>query len=433
MTDRPQPEITKSLPLPGLATARTRVHAWSVEVVWGPDRGRKISNVDRLLRIGTDPACDLVLTDRTVSAQHAELERTSLGWMVRDLRSRNGVLLEGRRVLEAVVESGDQLVLGKTRLRVTRSAEPDELEILEGDRFGELFGASEPMRAAFAALRRAAREELSLLIEGETGTGKELAARAVHAHSARRDGPFAVVDCNVLQGVAAVAELQPGPLGIPPLLEAAAGGTLFLDEIGELPSELQPLLLRAAEAPSINARIIASSQRNLDEEVRQARFRRDLFFRIAGARVRLPPLRARREEIPALATHLLAARGRSLELAPQALALFDRYDWPGNVRELRNVLDRGAAIGDAAGAPWLDFLDFPANHDALGRAVVELSKLSYHQAKDRVVGRFERVYFAEVMKECGFDLKVAEHRTGLSMQSLYRLLKKNGLRLKDLQ
>jgi DNA-binding NtrC family response regulator len=272
-----------------------------------------------------------------------------------------------------------------------------------------------------------------------------LAARAVHQASGRRGGPFRVVDCNLITEKNAEAELF-GDKETPGAFEGAAGGTLFLDEIGELPLPLQPKLLRVLEtrevrrpgaekAMKLDVRVIASTNHNLDEDVGQERFRKDLYFRVAVARVRIPPLRTRRDDIPVLARHILRTLGASFELSPQMLSLLDGYDWPGNTRELRNVLERGALMQETGNTNWLDFLANPPKKGgepskSVGSLVVGMP---YHEAKDRVLADFERFYFAEVMKGAAFDMKIAEQKTGLSMHSLYRLLKKNGLRLKDLK
>ncbi len=427
MTQKVRPDVTQSLPALQRDISTVKVHEWSVEVVAGPDKGQTLKTLQSLVRIGTEGLNDLVLSDPTVSRRHVEIERTTRGFVVRDLGSRNGVFLDGHQVLQAIVLPGGKLLVGKTRLAVKQEARATELEVTSDDRFGELFGTSEAMRSAFALLRRVAREDLSLLIEGETGTGKELAARGVHHQSSRRHGPFQVVDCTRLEE----DDIQQA-------FEGARGGTLFLDEVGELSASLQPKLLRLLEAEEVDLRVIASTARNLDEEVRHERFRKDLYFRLAVARVRLPPLRARKEELPQLALHLVEHLGSKVELSPQTLSLFEGYDWPGNVRELRNVLERGALMQDVGSSQWLDFLATPEDGGApTRRAGVEVADvlvaLPYHQARDRVLGDFERVYFAEVMRKAGFDIKLAEDMTGLSMQSLYRLLKKNGLRLKDLK
>ncbi len=284
---------------------------------------------------------------------------------------------------------------------------------------------------------------MNLLVEGETGTGKELAARAVHATSMRRFGPFRVVDCSLLDPTSADKELF-GPEGAFALAE---GGTLFFDEIGEVPGPVQARLLRVIDTREmatgkggatkpINARIIASTARNLVEEIEQNHFRKDLFFRVAVGRVRLPPLRTRKADIPVLAQYLMKKLGANVELSSQNLSLLEGYDWPGNVRELRNVLERGALMQHTGNTSWLDFLVKPegTSKGAPKESLLQLvAGMLYHEAKDRVVADFERGYFAEIMKRSGFDMKDADARTGLSMQSLYRLLKKNGLRLKDLK
>ncbi|MBI3181237.1 MAG: sigma 54-interacting transcriptional regulator [Myxococcales bacterium] len=447
------PEVTESVSLPEAQPSRIEVREWAIEVVAGPDKGKKVKTLGALIRVGSDPTNDVVLSDATVSRRHLEIERTPRGLMLRDLGSRNGTIVEGRQLLQAFLDPGDKIALGKTKLLVKQQAKGTEIE-LGGESFGDLVGTSEAMRAVFAELRRVAREEMNLLIEGETGTGKELAARAVHQSSSRRHMPFKVVDCNVISEEAAERELfghLRGALATsegssPGVFEAAQGGTVFLDEVGELPPSLQPKLLRVLESREVHrigegktrqldVRIIASTHRNLDEEVRAGRFRADLFFRLAVARVHMPPLRTRRQDIPVLAQHVLRNLGTPFEMSAQTLALFEGYDWPGNVRELRNVLERGALMQETGNASWLDFLANPPKkgHEPTKSVGAIVSALAYHEAKDRVLSDFERIYFAEVMKASGFDMKVAEQKTGLSMQSLYRLLKKNGLRLKDLK
>ncbi|MBU8897624.1 sigma 54-interacting transcriptional regulator [Corallococcus sp. M34] len=450
-----RPEVTETVQTEqeGRAT-RIPIHEWTVEVVSGPDKGKKVVTRDALVRVGSDPASDLVLGDATVSRRHLEIERTTHGLMLRDTGSRNGTFLDGRQVVQAYLSSGDKVELGKTKLAVRLAPRPTEVEVAGAESFGQLVGSSEKMRWVFTELRRIAREDMNLLLEGETGTGKELAARAVHQHSVRRHGAFKVVDCNLISEEKAERELFGGlranegeDKAARGVFEAARGGTLFLDEVGELPLSVQGKLLRVLdtrEVPSldgqpvaVDVRVIASTHRNLEEDVRQGRFRADLYFRLAVARVRLPPLRTRRDDIPALAQALSRGLKSTVELTPQTLALFDGYDWPGNVRELRNVLERGALMQETGNSSWLDFLAQSAVRPEGAAPQTSVSALvsgmPYHEAKDRVLADFERLYFAEVMRSVGFDMKAAEQRTGLSMQSLYRLLKKNGLRLKDLK
>jgi two-component system, NtrC family, response regulator GlrR len=435
MSERPIPEMTQSIQAPLPKDSRVRLHEWSLEVASGPDKGKKVKTLDALVSVGADPTNDLVLVDPTVSRRHLEVERAAGGFVVRDLGSRNGSFLDGRQIIQAYLQPGDRVTVGKTRVVLKQEAAATEVEVSGADRFGELIGASEKMRAVFAVLRKAAAGDMNVLIEGETGTGKEVAARAIHAHSDRRHGPFKVIDCYLLREETAERELFGEGQGSAGAFEAAVGGMVFLDEVGDLPLALQPKLLRVLDARESDVRVIASTQRNLAEEVRQERFRKDLYFRLAVAQIRLPPLRTRREDIPLLAEHLLSRLGTAFEITPQTLNLFESYDWPGNVRELRNVLERGALMQETGTSNWLDFLATPSSKKgepsrSVGSMVVDLL---YHDAKDRVLAEFERFYFAEVMKRANFDMKIAEQKTGLSMQSLYRLLKKNGLRLKELK
>ena len=428
-------ETTESVPIPGDMALRVPMREWTVEVTGGPDQGKRVSALQGLVRVGSDSTNDLVLTDTTVSRRHLEIERTPRGLLMRDLGSRNGTFVLGRLVLLAYLEPSDRIELGKTRLTLRQKNVETEVELDGQQTFGELVGISQAMRIVFAELGRVSKDDITLLIEGETGTGKELAARAVHDHSGRRAGPFRVLDSALVSEANAERELF-GPEGA---LVSAQGGTLFLDEVAELPLSVQPRLHRVLETKElpggkpIDARIIASTTRNLAEEVQQGHFRQELYFRLAVVRTRMPPLRTRKIDIPVLARQLMKALTAPVDLSPQMVSLLEGYDWPGNVRELRNVLERGALLQATGNSDWLELLVPSGRRPDRDTLLDVASRLQYHQAKDRVLADFERHYFAEVMKAESFDMKAAEDRTGLSMQSLYRLLKKNGLRLKDLK
>jgi len=440
MPPREQPDTTQTVTVQDELSKRVHVREWALEVVSGPDKGKKASSIEGLIRVGSDPSSDLVLSDNTVSRKHLEVERTMRGLYLRDLGSRNGTWLDGRQIGSAMVEPGDKIGLGKTKLAVKEASKGKEVELAGGEDFGDLVGSSQAMRLVFAELRAAAKDDTNLLIEGETGTGKELAARAVHEHSMRRHGPFQVVDCAMITDANAEAELF-GPTGA---FASAQNGTIFFDELASLPLSVQPKLLRVIEAKeqatgsggkskALNVRVMASTAQNLSEEVEQGNFKKELFFRFA-VRVKIPPLRTRKSDLPLLAKHLAKNLAANIELTPQMLTLLEGYEWPGNVRELRNVLERGALMQQTGNSSWLELLVPAGGKSSNRRSVVELvGGLPYHEAKDRVLADFERQYFAQVMKTCAFDIKVAEGHTGLSMQSLYRLLKKNGLRLKDLK
>jgi DNA-binding NtrC family response regulator len=428
-------ETTESVTIPGDSLSRVPIREWTVEVITGPDKGKKASALQGMVRVGSDPTNDLVLADGTVSRRHIEIERTQRGLLLRDLGSRNGTLVGGRQILQAFVSPGDKIDIGKTRLTIKQRTKETEVELDGGETFGELAGVSEAMRIVFAELRRVSREDVTLLIEGETGTGKELAARAVHTHSVRRFSPLRIVDSALLSEATADRDLFQNEGAF----AQAHGGTILFDEVADLPLPVQPKLLRVMETRELpggrqaDVRIIASTSRNLAEEVQQGRFRQDLFFRLAVARVRLPPLRTRKIDIPLLSRQLVKGLSSPIDLSPQMLSLLEGYDWPGNVRELRNVLERGALMQATGNSSWLDLV-VPADRRPERKTLLEVvAGLAYHEAKDRIVNDFEKHYFAEVMKNAGFDMKIAEERTGLSMQSLYRLLKKNGLRLKDLK
>ena len=445
-SDKPEVTHTQTLALPRAKVSHVQIREWTLEVLAGPDKGKKFKTLDPLIRVGSDPSNDLVLSDSTVSRRHLEVERSDKRLVLRDVGSRNGTFLDGRQVMQTVIEPGDKIVLGKTRLAIKENTKTTRVEIVGVESFGQLVGSSERMRAVFAVLRRVAKEDVNLLIEGETGTGKEVAARAVHTYSHRAQGSFRVVDCHLMTAEAAELELF-GSGDEEGVFEANAGGTVFLDEVGELPLSVQPKLLRVLESREVkrggkgepievDVRIIASTSRNLEEDVAQDRFRSDLYFRLAVAKVRMPPLRTRREDIPVLAEQMMEGLGTPIELSSQTLGLFDSYEWPGNVRELRNVLERGALMQETGNAHWLEFFANPSTSKGQSgsKSITAITAgLPYHEAKDRVLADFERLYFAEVMKNASFDMEVAEKKTGLSMQSLYRLLKKNGLRLKDLK
>jgi DNA-binding NtrC family response regulator len=280
-------------------------------------------------------------------------------------------------VKEAVLSSGAEIRLGTTTLRFEMGGEAGRLGHLAHDpvreeelaeapsRFGEAIGNSPAVRRVFALLGRLAPTELTITLIGETGTGKDVLARAVHEASARGKGPFGVFDCgavarNLIESelfghvkgafTGAVGERQGA-------FERANGGTLFLDEIGELSLDLQPKLLRVLEQRQlrrvgggddrpVDVRIIAATNRDLETQVREGLFRQDLFFRLSMAVLHVPPLRDRDGDLAPLVEHFVADSGRALTVAPETLAVLARYEWPGNVRELRNVVTAAAAIAD---------------------------------------------------------------------------------------
>jgi DNA-binding NtrC family response regulator len=425
-----------------------QVRGFGLDVAGGPDAGKRISAQKRSLLIGTHPSADLVLTDPHVSRLHARIDAEETEFVLRDLGSTNGTRAAGVRVREVCLDDGTAIELGQTRLSFRLDAGGFEIRLAEAELFEGLVGRSVAMRELFAILERASPTEAAILLEGETGTGKELVARAVHARSARAKAPFVVLDCGAVPPGLIESELFGHERGAftgaiashRGVFERAHGGTLFLDELGELPLELQPKLLRALESGEIHkvggektthvdVRVVAATHRDLPRLIAEAKFRADLFYRLAVIRVRIPPLRERREDIPMLSAHF--ARGTLGDRALPSLALeavFERlrnYPWPGNVRELRNVVERALILADpklvAAGA-----LD----------AAKELSRSVDQTLRKRIPLRAarqerEREYLAELLRGTDGDLEEAAAIAEIHVKSLERLMRKHKLSAAD--
>jgi DNA-binding NtrC family response regulator len=414
------------------------------------DRGRAWPIGDVELRIGTDAGCDVVLADDRVSALHASVRVDAARFVVRDLSSTNGTWYEGSRVSMVAVAAGSTLRLGQTSWRIEPEAQPLDLPPSQARRFGDLVGESLAMREVFAVLERVAESDATLLVEGETGTGKELVARAVHDASERRRGPFVAVDCGALPEGLLESELFGHVKGAftgaaqarTGMLVRANGGTLFLDELGRITPTTQARLLRVLEERmvrplggdserAIDVRVIAASRDDLDAEVATGRFRPDLLYRLAVVRVALPPLRARREDIAPLVHELLRRRGFGAGTDDDAIAgpNLDRlvaHSWPGNIRELRNAIDRAIALAPGAQR----FADLVVRVDAspandIGLAV--RSDLPYAEAKAAVLHDLERRYLADVLARTGGNLSAASRESGIDRKHLRALARKHGL------
>ncbi len=302
-----------------MSETRTRILNWFVSggVARTHDGGEFTIDVDAVV-VGRDPGAAIVLSDPEVSALHCELRAVSEGILVKDLGSTNGTFLGAIRVREATVTTPIELTVGRSKVLLEPQAK-HRVDVGFADRFGPLVGASPKMRRVFGVLEKVAATPLSVLIMGETGTGKELAARAIHDASDRKGGPLVIVDCGSIPPTLAESILFGHEKGAftgaadrrKGALAEADGGTLFLDELGELPIELQPKLLRALSEKQvkrvgassfepIDVRVLAATRRDLGEEMNAGRFRSDLFFRIAQVRVELPPLRERMADLPLL-------------------------------------------------------------------------------------------------------------------------------------
>jgi transcriptional regulator with PAS, ATPase and Fis domain len=393
--------------------------------------GRRVfsSTSDRAV-VGTHESADLVLADRAVSRFHCQVQLVDGRPHLRDLGSRNGTLVDGVSVVEAHLAHGATVRIGHTTLRFEIGPEQVAIPLSPEERFGTLVGRSAQMRAVFALLARAAQSKATLLVEGETGTGKEATAESVHRLGERRDGPFVVVDCSALPPELLESELFGHEKGAftgaharrTGAFESAHGGTLFLDEIGELGPELQPKLLRVLERGEVkrvgadryhkvDVRVIAATHRNLRSDVNTRRFRSDLFYRLAVLVVTLPPLRERVEDLPLLVDDLLGQLGAADApeaqrlRTPTALGELAAHRWPGNVRELRNYVERSLALAGSDVEP-------------------SPQPRTYKQAKEQ----WERTYVEELLRAAGGNVTAAAKEAKLDRAAFYRLLWRHGMR-----
>jgi DNA-binding NtrC family response regulator len=409
--------------------------------VEGPQAGRSWLAAGRSrCSIGSDRTNRVVVEDRRVSRFHCEIAVEDGALRLRDLASTNGTTVDGVRVVHAFLRGGAVVRVGHTTLQLLLGREDRAAQLSGRHAFGELVGESGVMRLAFGALERAAASDSTVLLEGETGTGKDLAAEALHQLSTRQGGPFVVVDCGALPRELMESELFGHERGAftgavarrAGAFEAAHGGTIFLDEIGELPLELQPKLLRALERRairrvganayrSIDVRVIAATNRDLRELVHRGAFRADLYFRLAVVRVHLPPLRGRTHDLLPLARRLLDRMGAPAEeiarlLTPEVVQAWRRYPWPGNVRELRNHLERALVFGDPlAIAPPVDTAATPPSW-------------RYADARQSALREFEREYISGLIERHRGRVADAAVEAGVDRVYLYRLMRRHDLR-----
>jgi transcriptional regulator with PAS, ATPase and Fis domain len=443
--------------------------AWLVVEAEGQS-GRWIQIGDQPVVVGSGAGCAIHLDDPHVSFNHAELTRTPSGAVLRDLGSSNGTRVANIAIKEAVLSSGAEIVVGTTRLRFEMGDKSGDLARLVREpvgeeevrgvpsRFGAAVGASEVMRRLFALLGRIAPTDLTITLIGETGTGKDVLAHAVHAASPRRDAPFVVFDCAAVPPSLIESQLFGHEKGAftgavsarSGVFERAHGGTLFIDEIGELPLDLQPKLLRALEqrqvqrlgsdaAQPFDARIIAATNRNLTAQVEAGAFRQDLFFRLSTAVLQVPPLRDRVGDLPALVAHFLTQARRSPAVTPAALALLQSHDWPGNVRELKNVIGSAAALATGGSSAPLDVKDLlflrPGTYTPPRRDVAPAPQpLPSASGSGPIIGMpggslqaQERLAIQRALKEHDGNRTRAARALGIATSTLYTKLKKYGL------
>jgi len=447
----------------GRATS-ARLRRCRVEIVSGPDAGLVRDVEAPVIRIGARRGNDVQLSDSKVSGLHCEIRLDDRGYRLRDLDSTNGTYVSSLRINDIYITPGTQIALGSTRLKFEPLGESVEIELADTDRYGSMIGRSVKMRELFARLEKLARTDTTVLVTGETGAGKELVAEALHDNSPREKGPFVVLDCGSIPPNLIESELFGHERGAftgatssyAGAFERAHGGTVFLDEIGELPLAMQPKLLRVLERKEVrrvggsktievDVRIVAATNRDLGVEVNRGRFREDLYYRLAVARIHVPALRDRKDDLPLLIEHILATTpgGEAAQIAQETIDLMMKHDWPGNVRELRNVIERAVLLAES-----------PENEDSLRRAPAPAPRsepsitvtpsqtatstdatmtvpvdvgIPFKHAKQNVISEFERRYISRLLAQHDGNISAAARAAGIDRMSIHKMLHRLGL------
>ena len=426
-------------------STRARVLHWFVRggIARTPDGKEIVIDVDPIV-IGRDEGAQIRLSDPEVSAIHCELRAVNEGVLVKDLGSTNGTFVGSVRVREGIVAGAAEVLVGSTRITLEPTAK-QRVDVGYSDRFGDLVGSSPKMRRVFGVLEKVANTALSILILGETGTGKEVVAKSVHDASDRKGGPFVVLDCGSIPASLAESILFGHEKGVftgaterkKGALAEAHGGTLFLDELGELPIELQPKLLRVLAERQvkrvggntnepIDVRVLAATRRDLGVEMNAGRFRSDLFFRIAQVRVELPSLRERLDDLPMLVDEICKRAGKP-EASPIVEAWIERrlgsYDWPGNVRELVNVTQVAATL--AATPEAIDDVLTLARDSVADEP--QRAQTAFAEAKRGAISTFEKDYFLQLSRGAKGNVSEMARQSGMERHHVRAYLRKYGI------
>ncbi len=433
-----------------------------VVVTSGADAGKEAEITKARVTGGRSMINDLVLGDKAISGTHFEIVAADDGYRLRDLDSTNGVYVGELRVREVYLKPNMQFRVGHCDLVFQPTQEIVEIALSKRDAFEHVIGASVKMREIFAILEKVAPSELTAMITGETGTGKEMVARAIHTASPRKNKPFIVLDCGAIPRdliestlfghekgsfTGAVSQHQG-------CFEQASGGTIFLDEIGELPIDMQPKLLRVLEAREVkrvggdktikvDVRVVAATNRDLRQMVNNGTFREDLYFRLSVISVELPPLRDRKDDVETLAKLFLkeiaSRRNLPMTFTADAITSLQSHNWPGNVRELRNVVERAASLCDTAVVSRTDLFFHrdqrnpspvhAPSHSSHGDAapLVIVPGLDFKEAKQRVVDQFETAYLRQLLERHEGNITRSAQEAGLTRYHLRELLKRHGL------
>jgi|SRR5579859_1545149 len=443
------------MPLRDPSDAETRRHTTTAEpprqgsvdlvVVEGPDAGKRVTveAAGGRVLVGKSEACELRLVDPTISRRHASVEVTPTGVLVTDLESTNGTFLGDVRIVAAYLVRGSRLRIGPAVLEVQATGGPPA-KAKRAAALGRMASGSPRMINVLALCEKLAPSAVPIVLEGETGTGKELLAESIHEASGRAAHPFVVLDCRTtpreLVESYLFGEQRPDGTFRAGIFEQAGDGSLLIDEPGDLPDDVQAKLLRAIDKGvvqrigdprpvRVNARILVATSRDLDKLVEEGKFREDLYHRLAGARIELPPLRKRREDIGPLAGELWTEMGGKGLLPDEFLERYEAYDWPGNVRELERAIERFLLLGDGVSllvSRTHRHVARPADEgagarggDVLARVLAE--DLGYSEARGRVLEEFERAYLEKALAESGGNVGAAAAKSGIARRHFQRL------------
>ncbi len=433
---------------------------FALTIIGGPERGKSFvlgaGQPSRVL-IGQSPACELRLSDRMISRRHVAIELQGARVRVTDLASTNGTTINGITILDAMCSGGEQVQIGETTIRLDMLAGVEKVQLPTATRFGRLVGQSAEMRKLYPLCERLAASNVPVIIEGETGTGKEVLAESLHEMGPRSGGPFVVFDCTAVPPNLVESALFGHERGAftgatesrRGVFEEAHGGTLLLDELGDLELSLQAKLLRVLERSEVqrvgssrtvkvDTRVLAATRRDLDQEIQAGRFRDDLFFRLAVARIELPALRRRTGDVSVLAFHFWRQlAGKGLPFPSDFAPRLESYTWPGNVRELYNAVARRVALGDLAAIETARSAPAEAGPSILpnaplssrGHDVIEevlAQDLPLTRARERVVEEFERRYVTRVLAQHGGNVSKASAASGIARRYFQLLRARHG-------
>ncbi len=452
---------------PGLTTifvdkkaTKRRLRKAKLAIIDGPDRGKELVMDRERVTVGRSLICDLVLADKAVSGTHCEFIADEKGFLLKDLGSTNGTKIGDLKVREIWIQKGTVVTVGQTKIRFESLKEEVEIDLSRDNKFYDLIGKSVRMREIFAVLQKVASTDLTVLIRGETGTGKELVARALHQGSSRADQPLVVQDCSAIPSNLIESTLFGHERGAftgaqdrhRGSFEQADRGTIFLDEIGELEMSLQPKLLRVLENREIkrvggdkvipvNVRVVAATNRDLRQMVNDGTFREDLYYRLSVVQVELPPLRERPEDIPLLVASFLEdfvrrsfpGEDRHFTLSKDAVARLSSYPWPGNIRELKNTVERGASLADSEELGVRDLMPLWQKTPAVtlpgGTAEQFVEQdVPFKDAKQKVLDTFEAAYLKALLEKHAGNITRSAQAAGLTRYHLRELAKRYGVR-----